>query len=148
MCGIVAVATLRELVMHALRMRQPVTSAALRNHLVLVRMTGNTGDLVMLGRAGRQQSESGVMARGAQAGAGIRTIGQLERFMSLVTGCTVVLNHRFGVRRMTFDTVRDITVAISVAEVTGHFGVHTGADRHLLAWTAVTGLTNRPDFAL
>lgn len=143
---VMAIAALRELVMHAGCMRQSVAIAALRNHFVCSLMAGDTGDLVVLRLAGGQLVEGRIMTGRAQHRTGIGAIGQFERFVGLMAGPTIVLDHGFGVRRMARDAIGDVAVGVGVAEVAGNLGMHAGAGGHLFAGTCVTGFAHSLDF--
>jgi hypothetical protein len=72
----------------------------------------------------------------------VSRIHEFKRLMRLVTSRTILLGHGLGVRLMTINTVRNISMGIHVAEVTSEGLVLARASSHLLTRTRVTGDTN------
>lgn len=94
----VALTTFREAIVDTLSVRQTMTVATLRNILVLVGMTGDTGNLTVLGGARLEHGICRIVAGGTELGGGIGTIGEQQRLVCLVAGPAVLLGHRLGVR--------------------------------------------------
>ncbi len=132
MSNIMALATFRETLVHALCVRQTMAVSTLRYGLVLVGVTGCTGNLAVLGLAGGKSCKHRIMTSGTELRSRGGRISQLKRLVSLVTCGTVGLGHRRGVRLMTINTVRDVAVGVCMAEVTGKGCVLARACNHLL----------------
>ena len=65
----------------------------------------------------------------------------------LVAVRTIRLCHRFGVRFMTGDTLRNITVSISMTEIARKGRMLAWAGNHLIVGTSVTGNADRFEFS-
>lgn len=138
---IMALTTFREAFVHALGMGQAVTIGTLGHGLVLGAVAGRTGDLAVLGLAGRKGRKDRIVAGSTQLGSSAWRIVKLKRLVRQVTGRAVCLGHGCRVRLMTIGTSRDVAVGVSMAEVTGEGRMLARAGNHFLVGTGVTGDT-------
>lgn len=140
--NIMALTTFRETLVHAVSVRQAMTISTLWNRHVLVSVTGCARDLAVLGLARGKRCKSRIMTRSTELRLSRCRISQTKWFVSLVTSGAVSLSHQLAVRLVAINAVRDITVGVCMAEVTGEACVHARACNHLLVRTRVAGDAN------
>ena len=138
--------TCRETFVHAVSVWQTVAINTLRNHHVLVSMTGCTRNLTVLGFAHVKSCKSRVVTRGTKLRLSRCWVSQGKRLVGLMTSYAVSLSHQLAVRLVTINTVRDITVGVCMAEITSESCVHARACNHFTVRARVTGNAN--DFVL
>lgn len=144
---IVAISAFGELLMHGFGVRQTMTVGTFGDHLVLVLVAGDAGDVPVLGRAGGQQVKGGLMTGSAKHRTGLRPIGQQGRLMGLMAGFAIGLSHLGGMRLVALYAVGNHAVGISVAEITGDLGMFARLGCHGLARSLVTGETRGLEIA-
>lgn len=122
MCDVVAIAALGEAGQHAGRMWCAVAALASRHSLMLVFVTGYTGNSLMLCIAGNKMIECLLVAGCAHLVGCVGCIGNSSRHMRLVAALALGSAHIRAVRFMTLGTLWDFTVHV-VAETASQIGV-------------------------
>ncbi len=118
-----ALTALRKVLVHHFRMGLAVTGNALRNHLMLLLVTGSARECGMFGRVALQLVQNIPMAAGAARGGGFGRIADLEGHMRFVTAQAILLGHFFAVWGMALHTVRDHTMLGTMAGGTAYLGM-------------------------
>ena len=119
-----ALTALRESLVHGRGVRFCAMAAlALRDHPMLLLMTGGAFQLGMLGRALFECFIGRGMAARAILGGYICRVGDVFRHVGLVAGKAILLHLPFGMGRMAVGAVGDKAVPFPVAGGAGHGGV-------------------------
>lgn len=140
-----ALAAFRKVLVHRFRMGLAVTGNALRNHLMLLLVTGGARECGMFGGVALQLVQNISMTAGAGRGGDFGRIADLEGHMRFVAGQAILLDHFFAVWGMALHTVRDHAMLGTMAGGTAYLGMlafvllELG---HLVGMAGKTGLGN------
>jgi len=145
--GIVAVSALREFRMHARCMGLAMTISTLRHSFVLVSMTFDTGDSLVLGLGRQQLVISRAVTGRTQSVLGRTRILKHQRLMRLVANGTIRCTHLFGVRCMALQAGRHVAMSIGMTEITSELGMHARIGLELSILLHMTAQAFRLEFA-
>ena len=104
--------TVRHLLMHNLRMRLTVAGLALRHVWMRPPMTEGTGECLMLGGCLGHQFTDLIMTRHTESPRCCQCVGNLQWMMGRVAGQAIIHGLSLGMRFMTFETLRNLTMSI------------------------------------
>jgi len=139
----VAITAFREFRVNSRCMRSTVTIRTQRHGLMLVGMTTDTGNVLMLVRISSQQVVCSLMTGGTHDICGGIRIGDSRRHMRLVAGTAVRLRHLRGMWLMTLNTFGNYSVTLGMAEVTSQQSVLAGVGIKLRLLRIVAGQAGR-----
>jgi hypothetical protein len=118
-----AAATQWEFLVNTLGVWQIVTIATLRNSFMLIGMTAYTGNVMVFGFGCSQLAERQIMTGSTENILCRVGIFENQRLVDIVTGSTISLGHILRMRFMALQALRNCSMGIGVAEVTGEGGV-------------------------
>jgi len=132
MGDVMTFAAFRELGMHPLGVGKAVTVRTLGYRLVFVCVALNATDGGVLCLACLQHAQDTIVASATLNRRRGVSVSKLKGLMGGVAGLTVVLRDLFRMGLVAINALRNDTVLVGVAEVTGGFRVITRAGDHLL----------------
>ncbi len=139
--SVVAAAALRELRVNTFCVGQIVAITTCGHGFVFVGMTGDAGNIVMLGLGGHQLIKSGVVTgRAVNVGGGIRVL-ENQWLVDVVADSAVALGLGLSVWLVACGTLGDIAMRVGVAEVAGYICVLARVSDQLLILLGVAGET-------
>lgn len=104
------IVAIRKLFVDLPHMRETMTGHTLRNPLMLILMTINTTQLMMLAGIFIQIGGFDRMAAGTEPGRHISVVGNFLRHVRWMATDTIVIDHRRHMRLVTFQTFQELTV--------------------------------------